>query len=206
MRPSFRSLITVFFLLLTMTTTQIACSQEENRVVFHTVKFDAGDDSPNIQILEFQYGQSKGPGMHEVAKSERGLPAIASTGETLMPEEVYFKWRDKTTDKVHEDRVDMRSRLPQPSVLKGQMVYFLVDQYENQLYIYLIPQKLGTDGGANRRKAGEVPNGPGTTSYLQVKTIYPDNSPPRPRGYYPKLDLEIDGITDTARVIIKGTP
>jgi len=51
---------------------------------------------------------------------------------------LYVKWRDKTTDQVYEDRVDLRKRLPPFDEMYGQKVYFLVE--DNQLYVYLIPR------------------------------------------------------------------
>jgi len=63
--------------------------------------------------------------------------------------------------------------------MHGQTVYFLVE--DNQLYVYLIPcTEWGTK--LNHRPRGQRPNGPFHKRYLDVKTLYSDNDPPRVRG------------------------
>lgn len=180
---------------------QTACT-EENRVVAHGVDADFGRDSPNLVVDEFHYGQSKGPGMHMMNEDGRGTGNPSSYGETLMPDEVLVKWHDTTTGKSYEDKVDMRKRLGSPSDLKGKHVYFLIDQFENQLYIYLVPD-IKIDDGSTKRKPGTLPNGPSIFADLDVKTIYPDNSPPRPRGAYPKARIDLWGIQSTEGLIVE---
>ena len=96
-----------------------------------------------------------------------------------MGDFLYVKWRDKASQQVFEDRVDLKSRLPSPKAMRGTDVYFLID--DNQLYVYLIPQQ-NAEGTLNRRPANKPPNGPDGYDYLDVKTLYPDNAPPKVRG------------------------
>jgi len=92
---------------------------------------------------------------------------------------LYVKWLDKTTGQVYEDRVDLTTRLPSFEKMHGQTVYFLVE--DNQLYVYLIPD-TDLDNKLNRRPRSQQPNGPFGYHYLDVKTLYPDNDPPRVRN------------------------
>ena len=70
----------------------------------------------------------------------------------------------KKTGLVHEDTVDLRSRLPES--IKDHRIYFIVK--DTQLFVYLITPE---------RRAPEMPpNGPRPTQHLKTITIYP--SPP----------------------------
>jgi len=132
------------------------------RTVYHGI--DRAVNNDRTEILEAQYGDS----WH-------------TNGTVNMPpaDFLYVKWRDKTTGQVYEDRVDLTKRLPSFEEMHGQTVYFLVE--DNQLYVYLIPR---TEWGTklNHRPRGQRPNGPFHKRYLDVKTLYPDNDPPRVRG------------------------
>lgn len=180
---------------------QSACTQQD-RVVAHGVEADFGRDSPNLVVDEFHYGQSKGPGMHMKNEDGRGTGNPSSYGETLMPDEVVVKWHDTTTGKAYEDRVDMRKRLGSPSDLRGKHVYFLIDQFENQLYIYLVPD-IKIEDGSTKRKQGTMPNGPSLYADLDVKTVYPDGAVPRPRGGYSEPDMKLWGITSAEGLVVK---
>ena len=81
--------------------------------------------------------------------------------------------------KVYEDRVDLKSRLPAVKDMRGTKIYVLIDN--NQLYVYLIPD-YDWNTKRNHRPANKQPNGPDGYEYLDVKTLYPDNDPPKVRG------------------------
>jgi len=132
------------------------------RTVYHGI--DRAKNNDKTEILEAKYGDS----WH-----------TSGTVNMIPADFLYVKWRDKTTDKVYEDRVDLSKRLPPFEKMHGQTVYFLVEN--NQLYVYLIPR---TEWGTkrNHRPKEKLPNGPFKTHHLDVKTLYPDNDPPRVRG------------------------
>jgi len=140
----------------------VSACYTQDRTVYHGIGREKNND--RTEILQAQYGNS----WH-------------TSGSVNMPpaDFLYVKWRDKTTDQVYEDRVDLRKRLPPAKEMYMQRVYFLVE--DNQLYVYLIPR---TEWGTklNHRPKGQPPNGPYHTRYLDVKTLYPDNDPPRVRG------------------------
>ncbi len=162
--------------------------------VDHMVQANFKADAPDLEVLEFHYGQAvEGPGglQRSVEPGSGGLNGPSVGGETPVPDLVYVKWRDKRTGEFYEERVDMTTRLPTPERMIGTTIYFLVDQFENRLFIYWVPKVDLNDRSVGRRPEGVVPNGPGLTAHLDVKTLYPDNSPPKPRGEYPKKWVEL---------------
>jgi len=177
----FRWLFTVLLTCL-MTTSLTACAKED-RVVFHSFDYNMPVDSPGVELLACQYGNTLGTATaQEVARGERQLDKeICSniTGEMLIGDFLNVRWRDKTTQQVYEERVDLKGRLPSAKDMRGTTVYFLID--DNQLYVYLIPYQDYEDK-LNRRPANKQPNGPDGYEYLDVKTLYPDNDPPKVRG------------------------
>lgn len=172
------------FLLLTclMTTSLTACAKED-RVVFHSFDYNLSVDSPGVELLGCRYGDNLGTATaQEIARGEKSLDTQKCTNITgKMPVEDYLtvKWRDKATQQVFEDRVDLKSRLPSPKEMRGTTIYFLID--DNKLFVYLVPYQDSEDK-LNRRPANKLPNGPAGYEYLEVRTLYPDNAPPQVRG------------------------
>jgi hypothetical protein len=162
---------------------QTACG-EEKRFAFHGLSYNQAVDMPQVEILDCLYGD--GLGAHtqqevDAGKARRG-ECGGMFGDMPIGDFLYVKWRDKATGKEHEDKVDLRKRLPSPKEMYGTRVYFLID--ENQLYVYLIPER-DLDTKRNHLPAGQPANGPDIYKYLDVKTLYPDNAPPKVRGGYP---------------------
>jgi hypothetical protein len=164
-----------------MTTSLTACA--DDRIVFHSLSYDPAVDSPGIELLACRYGDTLGTATaQEIARGKKSLDTEFCTnggGEMLIGDFLYVKWRDKATQQVHEDRVDLKSRLPSTKEMRGTTVYFLID--ENKLYVYLVPYQDAEDK-LNRRPENKAPNGPSGYEYLDVKTLYPDNDPPKVRG------------------------
>lgn len=160
-----------------------ACS-EEKRFAFHGVDYYQAVDMPQVDILDCLYGD--GLGAHtrqevESGKARRG-ENCGTAGNMPIGDFLYVKWRDKATGRVYEDRVDLRQRLPSPKEMHDTTVTFLID--ENQLYVYLVP-RYDTETKLNYLPPGKPPNGPDRYSFLDVKTLYPENAPPKVRGGYP---------------------
>jgi len=84
------------------------------RTVYHGI--DRAKNNDKTEILEAKYGDS----WH-----------TNGTVNMIPADFLYVKWRDKTTDRVYEDRVDLTKRLPPFEKMHGQTVYFLVEN--NQL-------------------------------------------------------------------------
>ena len=141
-----------------------ACAATQG-IVMHSFGFDAIQDSPDIEVLDYRYGNSKQPGARPPAwalRENRVSQGTSTHGEMLRGDELYVKWRIKSSGSVHEDIVDLRRRLPEN--IKDHRVYFIVK--DTQLYVYLVTPE--------RRSPDTPPNGPPQTQYLKTITIYPD--------------------------------
>jgi hypothetical protein len=77
---------------------------------------------------------------------------------------LYVRWRVKATNQIHEERVDLRSRLPYD--LNQKTVYFIAQG--DQLQIFLIPPF------DERRPTGSPPIGPRLYQHLRAVRIFPD--------------------------------
>jgi hypothetical protein len=132
---------------------------------FHSFSFDTRYDSPNIEVLDYRYGDSRQPGVRRSAlQSESGQPSAGTSvnGAMRRGSDLYVKWRIKATGEVLEETVDLESRLP--ADIREHRIHFIVNN--RQLFVYLITP--------HRRPASVPPNGPRMYSDLLVKTIYPD--------------------------------
>lgn len=160
---------------------QLACSGDKPQFAFHSLSYNQAVDMPQVELLDCLYGEGLGGHTQQevdAGKARRG-ECGNMTGDMPIGEFLYVKWRDKGTGKVYEDRVDLRKRLPTPKDMYGTDIYFLID--ENQLYVYLIPRREW-DTRLNYRPEGNPANGPEGYQHLDVKTLYPDNAPPKVRG------------------------
>ncbi|HEY6895941.1 MAG TPA: hypothetical protein VI279_01665 [Rhodocyclaceae bacterium] len=133
----------------------------------HSFSYDAFNDSPDAEILNYRYGDSRQPGARgdeEIANWGHVGQRGSINGRMLRGDFLYVKWRIRKTGQVYEDTVDLRSRLPQS--ITDHTIHFVVKG--PQLYVYLISPE--------RRPADWPPNGPRMFQYLKVYTIYPDQS------------------------------
>lgn len=127
-------------------------------------------ENPGIEILNFQYGDSKATGTYEeasrLATGHIGQSGLVS-GTMPVGDFLYVKWRILATDEVLEDRVDLRSRLPND--MDHKIIHFSIAGH--QLTVSLIEGIKQ----ANFHAKG-VPDCP-VPSYKPYKctTIYPDH-------------------------------
>jgi len=145
------------------------------RIVFHTMDYEYGAET---ELLDCKYGVAnvgRGPGT-----------CFSGGGEMPLPDFLYVKWRDRTTGTVYEERVDLKRRLPPPRKMYRNQVYWLIE--DNQLYVYLIPFGGDQYRPINRRPPDKPRNGPIKASHLDVKTLYPDNAPPKVHGWTPQWE------------------
>lgn len=108
----------------------------------HTFEFDARWDSPGIEVLNYRYGNTKQPGatppeyMLKIGKTPQ---QIGISGDMLRGDDLYVKWRIKSSGEVYEDTVNLKDRLP--NNITKHSIRFIV--HGSQLYVYLItPEKL----------------------------------------------------------------
>ena len=106
-------------------------------VIDHSFSFDARWDSPDVDVLNYRYGNS----MIAAARTQdyqlkAGTPTNSTniSGEMLRGDFLYVKWRIKSTGQVFEDTVDLRDLLP--ANIKGHRIHFIIKG--PQLYVFLI--------------------------------------------------------------------
>ena len=144
-------------------------------MVNHSFSFDALAESPEVEVLDYQYGGSKkyddsGQVGIRAEKERVQLGQIFSAQRTGGPiphgDFLYVKWRIKQSGQVNEDRVDLKTRLPADIANYG--IHFFIKG--SQLYVYLIPPPGVWPAGAIRR----APTEEQVAAYLKQRQIYPD--------------------------------
>ena len=106
-------------------------------MVFHSFEFNANWDSPDIEVLDYKYGNSKNPGTHPpdwAIESGKIAQRSATGGYMQVGEFLYVKWKIKGNDQIYQENVDLRNRLP-PNI-DDNTIYFVIKG--SQLYVYLI--------------------------------------------------------------------
>lgn len=108
----------------------------------HSFEFHATRDSPEVEILDFRYGDSKQPGARASASdvsNGRIQMGGAVYGAMLRGDSLYVKWRVKATATIYEDTADLKACLPRD--ITEHTIYFVVRG--SQLHVYLVtPQKI----------------------------------------------------------------
>lgn len=112
----------------------ISCATKQT--VFHSFSFNAIDESPGVEILDWRYGQSKQPGAH--AAHTPPSQGTGITADMLVPDFLYVKWSIKATGRVYEKTVDMTGL--DSTQLKNNEIHFVV--INDQLHVYLVTNEL----------------------------------------------------------------
>jgi hypothetical protein len=152
-----------FSSLVLIATVVAACASRS--LVNHAFSFDAVGESPDVEVIDYRYGDSKQPTARNpeyLLKQGKSLQGTGIQGEMLRGDFLYVKWRIRETGQIYEDRVDLRDRLP-PNI-EDHRIHFIIKG--PQLYIYLVTPE--------RRAKDMPPNGPRPYQYLRTLTIYPD--------------------------------
>lgn len=110
----------------------------------HSFSFDVRQDMPDIEVLDYQYSNSRHNGIRATPEVvNMGIPINGQGiyGNLLRGDFLYVKWRVKKPSTLlpeyigtYEDRVDLRSRLP--ADITNLRIHFVIRG--PQLYIYLI--------------------------------------------------------------------
>ena len=153
--------------LMTPALTSCAANAGASDTQVYAFEFDLRQDDQHAVILDYWYGNSrKDAWMHapEQVTVEGDYMTMDSTWGAKVPRgTLYVKWRDTETQKVYEDTVDLRQRLPKN--IEDHRIYLMIKGA--QLYVYLIsPEGI-------KRPKNEIPNGPSAYSHLKIVTIYP---------------------------------
>lgn len=104
---------------------------------FHGIDFQPGKDTDGIEALFYRYGSANEFGLRTTSdQAALGKPigGVGMTGNLPVGNDFYVKWRDTTTGQIHEDTVDLKSRLP--FRMDRQTLKPIIEG--KQLYIYLI--------------------------------------------------------------------
>lgn len=140
----------------------------------HSFSFDVRQDMPDVEVLDYQYSNSRHNGIRAEPEVVRmGLPINGQGiyGNLLRGDFLYVKWRVKKPGTLlpeyigtYEDRVDLKSRLP--ADITELEIHFVIRG--SQLYVYLIWPGL---------KDASVPEGPIKLFRHQKQVqIYPDQA------------------------------
>ncbi len=175
-----KNIVRTLFVMIFTVIVSTACATSP-RLVYHSFSFDARWDSPDAEILNYRYGDSKHPGARPRAYSleKNNIPQQAGiTGKMLRGDRLFVKWRIKSTGEIYEDTVDLRSRLP--ADISRHRITFIVNS--SQLYVYLIsPKKKVPNPCPSReqsRRLGEssVPDDKifSTYCHMQFTRVYPN--------------------------------
>lgn len=103
----------------------------------HAFSFDAVRESPDAEVLNYRYGDSRMLAAHaQEGDLQRGTVRQGTNinGPMLRGDFLYVKWRIKRSGKEYEDRVDLRSLLP--ADIQDHRIHFVIKG--PQLYVYLI--------------------------------------------------------------------
>lgn len=117
----------------------VACSTSQvvSGRAFHSLQFDPSRQSPNTEILYYQYGNSREHGLRtnsEDAAKGKSRQGINISGDLPVGEFFYVKWRNTQSGQVYEDRVDLASRIP--FSIARQALHPIIEG--SQLYLYLV--------------------------------------------------------------------
>ena len=94
-----------------------ACATNQE-VVMHSFGFDAFQDSPGIEILNYRYGNSKTTGARPpdwAIQENRVTQQFKMTGEILRGDELYVKWRIKVREMFTRTRSICAADFPKTS-------------------------------------------------------------------------------------------
>jgi hypothetical protein len=145
-------------LALLCTWTVVGCALPP-KIEAHGFYYDALNESKDVEILEYKYGDSwiKGPTRGSETNVRTNIVGYIPVGDYL-----YVKWKIKANGEVLEKKVDLRAILPEN--MERQIVRFVVK--EKILYIFL--EHLG-----NLRPADSPIVGPFTFQFYVTRQIYP---------------------------------
>lgn len=155
--------LSLCLVLTAMDATLLACSNKP-RLANHSFTFDAPNDSPDIKILDWRYGTSRHLGAKGCPEDVQTCPIVGQyvyiNGPMRVGDDLYVKWKVKSTNEVFEANVDLRDKNPRE--LEGHTIRFIA--HHSQVYVYLItPTKLSpnpcpSDGKRLTFRKSDIPD------------------------------------------------
>jgi len=142
---------------------------------YYGIGFSASQDSPDIEVLNYQYGTLDKVFFapeHERLRLGQTFRGGNLNGFLPRGEFLYVKWRIKATGEVLEDRVDLRNRLPEN--LEDLKIHFVC--HGRQLYVFV---RWPWDGQPRTREPSRdefqpIPGGVKRYEGHKIQQIYPD--------------------------------
>lgn len=152
-----------------------ACATGGNTVTLHSIEFDAQRDSPDIEVLDYQYGElEKVFFLPERERIKLGQTFKSGNRTGFLPrgEFLYVKWRIKESGEILEERVDLRHRLPEN--LTDLQIHFVC--HGQKLYVFVIWPWDGQPWtkGQPQDRYKPVPGGERRFDGQKIQQIYPD--------------------------------
>lgn len=126
------------YLVLSMFASTLPACTSKPRLADHSFEFDTRTDSPDIELLSWRYGTSRHPGARSCPDPKAICTKVGQqagiSGAMRVGDDLYVKWRRKSTNEVFEQTVDLRDKLPRN--IENHTIRFITNQ--SQLYVYLI--------------------------------------------------------------------
>ena len=151
--------------IITIASVLAGCAMTGPRTALHSFEFHVNWDSPDVELLDYRYGKSTQQGTFPpdwALESGRVAQSVATTGDMIIGEFLYVKWKINSTGEIFKDTVNLRNRLPKN--LYEHKIYFVIRG--PQLYVYLITP--------DRSPPGKPLNGLRMYGSRIVKTLYPN--------------------------------
>jgi len=151
--------------IVTITCVLFGCSIAGPRTALHSFEFHANWDSPDIEVLDYRYGTSTQQGTFPpdwVLQTGHVAQSVGTTGDMIVGDFLYVKWKIKETGEIFKDTVDLRNRFPRN--LYECKVYFVIRG--PQLFVYLVTP--------DHSPPGTPSNGLRIYGSRIVKTLYPN--------------------------------
>ena len=158
----------ILSLMIGLIMTALTPAANAEKLQYFAFEFDFRKDNQHAAVQDYWFGNSKS---HAWVRATEELVAKgqewyfeATTQQGVPGGFLYVKWRDTETQKVYEDTVDLRHRVPKN--IEDHTIYLMIKGH--QLYVYLV--------SPDRRTPDMASNGPNMYSYRKVTAIYPDQT------------------------------
>lgn len=126
------------YILLSLLLAMLSACTSKPRLANHSFQFDAPTDSPDIELLNWRYGTSRHPGARGCPEGIEFCPIVGQyvsiTGLMRAGDDLYVKWKSRSTNEVFEETVNLRDKLPHD--LEDHTIRFIARR--SQVYVYLI--------------------------------------------------------------------
>lgn len=162
-------------ILFTLSACVLGRTMVNHSFTFDTIRDSSDGKHPEAEILDYQYGSSGQFATYankEAIKLGMTFKQEGIRGSMARGEFLYVKWRDISSGQIFEDKVDLRSCLPDD--IENLDLHFVVKG--PQLYVFLIYPWDGQpwEQEPHKNKFAPVPGGVKRFEGSKQVQIYPD--------------------------------